>query len=169
MQSTERGLDFQKIILPKIMKHPIWRPVLSNYTEMEHAYKTVGNIAKIWQQIKGCHYKDDQRARNVIIPMVLSTSTISMRQTSLLTSIHRRNFVSGRIRRLALDTGVKNVVLALCDRAKRIDALLVEIHSLVSKFWCENTRASPIAKDIVRKQVAAGDWITHIGHNLIEL
>ena len=103
MQSAKRSLDFRKILLPKIMRHPIWRPIISNYTEMEHAYKTVGNIAKVWQQIKGCHYKDDQHARNVIIPMVLSASTHSMRQTSLLTGIHHRNFVSGRIRRLALD------------------------------------------------------------------
>lgn len=57
-QTANRGVSFQKL-LPKILKHPIWRPVLSNYTDMEHALCTIGTIARGWQHIKGCHSKDD--------------------------------------------------------------------------------------------------------------
>ncbi len=61
---------------------------MSNYIKMEHAFNAIGNIAKGWQQIKGCHWKDDQRARNVIIPMILSESTSSIHKTGLLIGIH---------------------------------------------------------------------------------
>jgi hypothetical protein len=87
-EQTTRGIEFQRLFLPKILKHPIWKGVMSNYTEMEHAFNAIGNIAKGWQQIKGCHWKDDQRARNVIIPMIISESTSSIHKTGLLIGIH---------------------------------------------------------------------------------
>jgi hypothetical protein len=37
-QSCERGVEFQKLLLPKILKHPVWRGVLPNFSEMELAY-----------------------------------------------------------------------------------------------------------------------------------
>jgi hypothetical protein len=87
-EQTTRGIEFQRLFLPKILKHPIWKGVMSSYIEMEHAFNAVGNIAKGWQQIKGCHWKDDQRARNVIIPMILSESISRIHKISLLRSIH---------------------------------------------------------------------------------
>jgi hypothetical protein len=58
-QPSERGMEFQKLLLPKILKHPVWQGVLPNFSEMELACRTVGNIAAGWQQIKGCHSKDE--------------------------------------------------------------------------------------------------------------
>ncbi len=51
-QITIRGIEFQRLFLPKILKHPIWKGVMPNYIEMEHAFNVVGNIAKGRQQIK---------------------------------------------------------------------------------------------------------------------
>lgn len=51
---------------------------MPNYNEMEHVVDIVSNISQGWQQIKGYQSKDDQQARNVIIPMILSESTSSI-------------------------------------------------------------------------------------------
>jgi hypothetical protein len=45
-EQTRRGIEFQRLLLPKILKHPIWKGLMSNYIEMEHAFSVVGNIAK---------------------------------------------------------------------------------------------------------------------------
>jgi hypothetical protein len=47
-QTATRGIDFQRLLLLKILKHPIWKGVVLNYVEMEHAFNAVGNIAKGW-------------------------------------------------------------------------------------------------------------------------
>ena len=93
---------------------------------------------------------------------------MSLRQTSLITGINRRNFSTGIVRRLSLDARSSNAFWAICGKAKRRDALLAKVCTMVSKFWYDNTRISPIAKDIVRKRVAAKDWITHPAHHLME-
>jgi hypothetical protein len=63
------------MVLPKILKHLIWKGVMPNYNDMEHAFNVVSNISRGWQQSKDFHFKDEQWARNVIIPMVLIEST----------------------------------------------------------------------------------------------
>ena len=166
-ETSGRGLQYQRSLIPKILKHAVWQTVFPNYSEMEHAWETVGNIARGWQQIKGCHSKDDQRARNVIIPMVASRNT-SMRQTSLLTGIHRRNFYVGIVRRLNLDARVDRSLWALCGKSKRIDATPSNVCELVVDFWCHNTRVSPNRKDVVRKRIGSGMWETHATHHLME-
>ena len=166
-ETTGRGLQYQRSLIPKILKHAIWQSVLPNYSEMEHAWETVGNIARGWQQIKGCHSRDDQRARNVIIPMVSSVNT-SMRQTMLLTGIHRRNLQVGIVRRLSLDAHVDRSLWALCGKSKRIDATPSSVCELIVEFWCLNSRVSPNRKDVVRKRIDSGMWETHATHHLME-
>jgi hypothetical protein len=166
-ETAGRGLQYQRSLIPKILKHVVWQNVLPNYSEMEHAWEIVGNIARGWQQIKGCHSKDDQRARNVIIPMVASRNT-SMRQTSLLTGIHRRNFHVGIVRRLSLDARVDRSLWALCGKSKRIDATPSSVCDLIVEFWCLNSRVSPNRKDVVRKRIDSGMWETHATHHLME-
>jgi hypothetical protein len=166
-ETAGRGLEYQRSLIPKILKHVVWQGVLPNYSEMENAWETVGNIARGWQQIKGCHSKDDQRARNVIIPMVASRNT-NMRQTSLLTGIHRRNFYVGIVRRLSLDARVDRTLWALCGKSKRIDATPPNVCELIVDFWCLNSRVSPNRKDVVRKRIDSGMWETHATHHLME-
>ena len=166
-ETAGRGLQYQRSLIPKILKHVVWQSVLPNYSEMEHAWEAVGNIAKGWQQIKGCHSKDDQRARNVIIPMVASLNT-NMRQTSLLTGIHRRNFHVGIVRRLSLDARVDRSLWALCGKSKRIDSTPLKVCELIVDFWCFNSRVSPNRKDVVRKRIGSGIWETHATHHLME-
>ena len=166
-ETAGRGLQYQRSLVPKILKHVIWQSVLPNYSEMEHAWETVGNIARGWQQIKGCHSKDDQRARNVIIPMVASVNT-SMRQTSLLTGIHRRNLQVGIVRRLSLDARVDRSLWALCGKSKRVDATPLNVCELIVEFWSLNSRVSPNRKDVVRKRIDSGMWETHATHHLME-
>jgi hypothetical protein len=60
----------------------------------------INNVSKGWQHIKGCHSKDDERAQNVVIPMVVVDSIQNIEQTSLLIRIHCRNFKWGMERRL---------------------------------------------------------------------
>jgi hypothetical protein len=45
-EQTRRGIEFQRLLLPKILKHPIWKGLMLSYIEMEHAFNAVGNIAK---------------------------------------------------------------------------------------------------------------------------
>lgn len=56
----------------------------------------------------------------------------------------------------------------MSGRVKRQDALPSKVCTMVSKFWQDNTRVSPIAKEVVRKRVAAKHWITHPAHHLME-
>ena len=53
-ETAGRGLQYQRSLIPKILKHAVWQNVLPNCSEMEHAWETIGNIARGWQQIKGC-------------------------------------------------------------------------------------------------------------------
>ncbi len=85
VQIASKGIEYQCRVLPKILKHSIWKGVMPNYSDMEHAFNVVCNISRGWQQSKGCHSKDEQWARNVI-----SESTSSIRHTSYLTCIHCR-------------------------------------------------------------------------------
>ncbi len=90
------------MFLPKILEHPIWKGVMSSCIEMEHVFNAMGNIVKGWQQIKGCHWKDDQQAKNVIIPMIISESTSSIHKSGLLIGIPHRNFTIG-VRKMSLE------------------------------------------------------------------
>jgi hypothetical protein len=73
VQTASKGVEYQCMDLPK--KHPIWKGVMPNYSDMEHVFNVVNIISRGWQQSKDCHSKDEQWAKNVIIPMVLSEST----------------------------------------------------------------------------------------------
>jgi hypothetical protein len=88
VQTTSKGIEYQHMVLPKILKQLIWKGVMPNYNDMEHAFNVVSNILKGWQQIKGCHSKYEEWARNVIIPMVLNESINNIRHNSYLVGIH---------------------------------------------------------------------------------
>jgi hypothetical protein len=88
VQTALKGVEYQCMVLPKILKHPIWKGVMLNYIDMEHAFNVVSNNSRRWQQIKGCHSKDEQWARNVIVPMVCNESTSNSQYISYLIDIH---------------------------------------------------------------------------------
>ena len=44
-ETSSRGLQFQKALVPKILKHAIWKPIFPSYAEMEVAYNAVGNLS----------------------------------------------------------------------------------------------------------------------------
>jgi hypothetical protein len=75
VQTTSKGVEYQCMVLPKILKHPIGKGVVPNYNDMEHAFNVVSNVLRGWQQNKDCHSKNEQWATNVIISMVLNEST----------------------------------------------------------------------------------------------
>ena len=91
-----------------------------------------------------------------------------MRQTSLHTGIHRRNFHVGIVRRLNLDARVDRSLWALCGKSKRIDATPSNDPELIVEFWCLNSRVSPNMKDVVRKRIGSGIWETHATYHLME-
>jgi hypothetical protein len=88
---------------------------MPSYNEMEHAFNVIDTVSKGWQQVKGCHSKDDQQARNVIIPMILSESTSSIHKTSLLIGIHHQNLALGIVKGLSLESQTNNALWALCE------------------------------------------------------
>ncbi len=67
VQIALEGIEYKCMVLPKILKHLIWKGIMLDYNDMEHVFNVVSNILRGWQQIKGCHSKDEQRARNVMI------------------------------------------------------------------------------------------------------
>jgi hypothetical protein len=103
-QTTPRGLEFQRLLLSKILKHPIWKDVLPIVSNLEDAHNTLNNLSKGWQFVENNHSKDDQHVRNAIIPMMASNSICSIRHTSALITIHRKNFKQGMERRLSLES-----------------------------------------------------------------
>jgi hypothetical protein len=88
---------------------------MPSYNEMEHALNAIGTISKGWQQVKGCHSKDDQQVRNVIIPMILNESTSNIHKTSLLIGIHHQNLTLGIVKILSLESQVDNALWVLCE------------------------------------------------------
>lgn len=60
-------------------------------------------------------FKDDQQARNVIIPMILSESTSSIHKTSLLIGIHHQNLTLGIDERLSFESQTNNALWPLCE------------------------------------------------------
>jgi hypothetical protein len=57
-QTTSRGLEYQRMLIPKILKNPICQHVL-NLLELKNAHNAINNFSKGWQHIRGCHSKDD--------------------------------------------------------------------------------------------------------------
>ena len=51
-QSCGRGVEFQKLLLPKNLKCPVWQGVLPHFSKLELLYHTVVKIAARWQHIK---------------------------------------------------------------------------------------------------------------------
>jgi hypothetical protein len=49
-----------------------------NSKQYETIFEIVDNMKRSWQGVKGCHYIDDTRARNVVTSMVVFNSTQSM-------------------------------------------------------------------------------------------
>ena len=44
-ETNTRGIEFQRALVPKILKHAIWQPVLRSYAQMEAAYDALGNLS----------------------------------------------------------------------------------------------------------------------------
>jgi hypothetical protein len=82
-------------LFSKVLKNPVWHDVLLDFCQLENAQNIMDNLSKGWQHIKGCHSKDDQHDRNVVIPMVVANSIQNIWQTNLLIGIHRKNFKKG--------------------------------------------------------------------------
>ena len=161
-------MEFQKALVPKILKHPCWQPILPSYAEMEVAYDAIGNLSRRWQQVKGCHSTDDQRTRNVIIPMVLGSNIVSARQTSLVIGIHRRNVKSGLVRRINLEARTDLAIWAVSGRSRRVNTLASHVIKVVLEYWTCNTRINPNRKDVVRKRIGTRQWTDHSTHHLQE-
>jgi hypothetical protein len=87
-QIAFKGLEFQRLLLLNILKHPIWKDVLLKFSNLEDAHNTVDNLLKGWQFVKGNHSKDDQHAENFIIPMVALNSIHSICHTNAFTGSH---------------------------------------------------------------------------------
>jgi len=49
VQIALKGVEYQCMDLPKILKHPIWKGVMPNYIDMEHAFNVVSNNSRGWQ------------------------------------------------------------------------------------------------------------------------
>jgi hypothetical protein len=60
------------------LKNPIWHDVLPDFCELKNAQNIMDNLSKGWHHVKSCHSKDDQRAWNVVIPMVVADSIESI-------------------------------------------------------------------------------------------
>jgi uncharacterized protein (DUF608 family) len=49
VQIASKGVKYQCMDLPKILKHSIWKGVVPNYSDMEYAFNVVSNISQGWQ------------------------------------------------------------------------------------------------------------------------
>jgi hypothetical protein len=113
----------------------------------------LNNLSKGWQHIKGCHSKDDQRAQNVVIPMVAIDSIQNIQQTNLLTRIHYKNFKRGMERRLCLESRMDNALWVFSDKTKRRDSLSSNVKDLVVQFWTKYICVNPNMRDVVRRRL----------------
>ena len=44
-ETSTRGIEFQRALVPKILKHVVWQPMLLSYAKMEVAYDALGNLS----------------------------------------------------------------------------------------------------------------------------
>jgi len=91
------------------------------------AYEEDGNMSKVTTP-KMTNVFD------VFIPMVASNSFINICQTNSLIGIHRRNFKRRMDRWLGFVSHMDRALWALCDRAKKKDALSLEVTMWLSSF-----------------------------------
>jgi hypothetical protein len=94
----------------------------------------MNNLSRGWQHIKGCHSKDDQHACNVVIPMVVIDSIHSIKQTSLFTSIHYRNFKRGMERKSCPKSHMDTSLWAFYDKANIKDYLSSDHYYILCLF-----------------------------------
>jgi hypothetical protein len=99
---------------------------------------------------------------------VVSNSLINIRQTSLLTRTHKRNFKRGMDKWLGLESHMDKTLWALCDKEKRKDVLSLGVCNVIFKFWINNTQVSPNMKDVVRRWLVQKSWESHPAHLLLE-
>ncbi len=45
-QITHGGIEYQRLFLPKILKHTIWKGVMPSYSEIEHAFNAIADLSK---------------------------------------------------------------------------------------------------------------------------
>ncbi len=78
-----KGLAYQKLTIEKLLKQPILKEPMPNVVIKSKLYETtyeiVGNMKERWMGIKGCETTDDMRVKNVLINMVVSNSTLSLK------------------------------------------------------------------------------------------
>jgi hypothetical protein len=48
VQTTLKGVEYQFMVLPKSLKHLIWKGIMPDYSDMEHAFNVVSNILRRW-------------------------------------------------------------------------------------------------------------------------
>jgi hypothetical protein len=100
--------------------------------------------------------------------MVASNSIFSIRQTNLLTRIHRINFKWGMGRKLGLESCMHTTLWAFYGKAKRRDVLSSYVCTSIVQFWTNNTRVSPNVKDVVERCLSWKSWEMHPTYLLLE-
>ncbi|KAL3682054.1 hypothetical protein R1sor_000076 [Riccia sorocarpa] len=158
------SVEYESKILTCFLKHSSISKALKvgeimSLKEQRAAKLLLANLATGLQIVKGTHTQDDVIAKKCALRMCSSKHIIDKRlgrQSSRCLKIALRNIrIHANGRAAVLDennTQIGKWAGVKPGRAQRSDILSVELRELVLNWWTDETRVSPIAKRVLKRQ-----------------
>jgi len=126
------------------------------------------NIEATWKELKYGNGKDHYYARHIVATTVVSARSSSSKQVAMnCVGLNFRSVLAQEHRRL-LSNQLEGTKWVKSDRKQWSDAIIENVKQIVLKWWTEETRVSPNAKDVVRHLITANNWERHATHFLQE-
>ncbi|KAL3677095.1 hypothetical protein R1sor_027043 [Riccia sorocarpa] len=161
---SDESIEYESKNLTHFLKHSSISKSLKvgeimSWKEQRAAKLLLANLATSLKTIKGTHTQDDVIAKKCVLRMCSSKHIIDNRldrQSSRCLKIAPRNIrIHANGRATILDennTQIGKWAGVKPGRAQRSDILSVELREVVLNWWTEETRVSPIAKRVLKRQ-----------------
>ncbi|KAL3688360.1 hypothetical protein R1sor_014669 [Riccia sorocarpa] len=158
------SVEYESKILTRFLQHSTISKALKvgeimSLKEQRAAKLLLANLATGLQIVKGTHTQDDVIAKKCALRMCSSKHIIDNRlgrQSNRCLKIAPRNIrIHANGRATVLDenrTQIEKWAGVKPGRAQRSDILSAEVRELVLNWWTEETRVSPIAKRVLKRQ-----------------
>lgn len=167
-----KGLQFQKLVIAKVLRQPLLRPALPEVVVHEKKYiqaaSVCKNIRQCWGTLKFGRHKDLVQARSVVEVAVVANEPGSSSGLGRWLGMSKKAVKKGRERRQLLESYTPGEVWAKFYRQKRKDAISKVDIQTVQMFYTSETRVSPNKKDVIHLRTSVKISITHARHFLEE-
>jgi hypothetical protein len=172
-ETGKRGLQYQRVVLKKLLEQPTLREALPDFVsqkrELEDCRVVCDGLADAWSGLKYGIGRDRYLARNVIEAAVISIGDDRcMRAAGRCIGMNRRTLRRAKQRRDLLNKRSDGEVWARIYRKRRKDAVDQSVVDLTVAWWTDETRVSPCKKDVRWKRIGFKKRISHCTHWLEE-